>query len=374
MSGKKVEFLYLCEEDMIKAGVLDAGKCVDTIDEMFKIVGEGDYLMGGLSENEHGLRIIFPAEKRFPNMPVIGPDRRFMAMPAYLGGKFNVCCNKWYGSNIANPSRGLPRSVLTIVLNDVETGEPLAYMSANLVSAMRTGAIPAVGARYLCRKDAGVIAMIGGGVISKATLRCLASAMKNCQTVKIYDIDLKKGQQYAQELGQELGLNIIATNSIEEAVVGADFINVATSGAVKPVIKEEWLKDGAVLASSAWADISENLLINSNIVMDEFKMHKAIADEDAKVPENEAYRRYNLPSTAIFRLAEAGKIEESAIRSLSTIAAGKVPGRQSDKEIFILILGGMPVEDAAWSYTIYQNAMKMGIGQKLTLWNEPHWM
>ena len=45
-------------------------------------------------------------------------------MPAYLGGRFNVCGNKWYGSNMANTKKGLPRSILTVMLNDVETGAP----------------------------------------------------------------------------------------------------------------------------------------------------------------------------------------------------------------------------------------------------------
>ncbi len=170
MAGKKTTFLYLSERDMLKAGVLDGNQCVETIDEMFKVVGEGDYIMGGISENEHGQRIYFPVEKKFPNMPVAGPDRRFMAMVAYLGGSFNVCAEKWYGSNIENPKRGLPRSVLVVVLNNVETGEPFAFMSANLLSAMRTGSIPAVGAKYLASKNARMAAVIGAGVIGKATI------------------------------------------------------------------------------------------------------------------------------------------------------------------------------------------------------------
>ena len=50
---------------------------------------------------------------------------------------------------------GLPRSILMMILNDKDTGAPLALMSANLVSAYRTGGIPGVGAKYLARKDSG---------------------------------------------------------------------------------------------------------------------------------------------------------------------------------------------------------------------------
>ena len=91
MGNTALEFLYLSEPDMIKAGVLDMAKCVRVTDEVFHLLGTGDYLMGGPRENEHGTMIWFPAEQRFPNMPTAGPDRRFMAMVAYVGGRFNVC-------------------------------------------------------------------------------------------------------------------------------------------------------------------------------------------------------------------------------------------------------------------------------------------
>lgn len=94
---------------MIKAGVLDGEQCVLAIEEMFKVLGEGDYLMGGASENDTDKEFTSLQKSDFL-MPVAGPDRRFMSMITYLGGKFNVCAAKWYGSNVENLSRGLPRS------------------------------------------------------------------------------------------------------------------------------------------------------------------------------------------------------------------------------------------------------------------------
>ena len=135
----RIEFLYLSEQDTIQAGVNDAGKCIATCEEVFQLLARGDYLMGGSSHNSHGMGLIFPKESPFPNMPVAGPDRRFFAMPAYLGGKFDVCGCKWYGSNAANTSRGLPRSILTVTLNDKDTGAPLAFMSANLLRRPHRG-------------------------------------------------------------------------------------------------------------------------------------------------------------------------------------------------------------------------------------------
>ena len=114
----KTEFLYMSEPDTIAAGVLDARKCIDNAEEVFTLLAKGDYLMGGNNHNNHGMYIVFPKESEFPNMPVAGPDRRFVAMPAYLGGRFDICGQKWYGSNAANKKKGLPRSVLMVTLNN----------------------------------------------------------------------------------------------------------------------------------------------------------------------------------------------------------------------------------------------------------------
>ena len=170
---ERLDFLFLNEAEAVKAGARDMVRCIEVMDEVFSLLGQGDYLMGSPNHNSHGIKIYFPKESPFPNMPKKGPDRRFMALVAYLGGRFNVCGEKWYGSNLANREKGLPRSILTTVLNDADTGAPLAFLSANTLSATRTGAIPAVGARYLAREDASVLGIIGAGVIGRSCLTAL---------------------------------------------------------------------------------------------------------------------------------------------------------------------------------------------------------
>lgn len=373
MKGKRTTFLYLSEPDMIKAGVLNGDQCVQAIDDMFKVVGEGDYIMGGLSGNEHGQRIFFPAEKLFLNMPVAGPDRRFMAMVAYLGGKFNVCGEKWYGSNVENTKRGLPRSVLVVVLNDVETGEPLAFMSANLLSAMRTGAVPAVGAKYLASKSASTAACIGAGVISKATITCMKAALPGLNKVLVYDLFAEKSKAFCEEMSEKLGLEFEAAISMEEAVRAADVITIATSGNSKPIIKKEWVKSNAYIATQGTADIPDDLFVSSRIVFDEIKMHKSWKEEEDSIPEEKAAMRLDMPGTGVFRLCDEGKINPDSLLSLSKIAYGSEQGRTKEDERFICIIGGMPVEDVAWGKTLLDNAFKMGIGQELVLWDEAYW-
>ncbi len=118
-------------------------------------------------------------------MPIDGPDRRFMAMPAYLGGDYQVAGCKWYGSNVENKQLGLPRSILMFTLNDRDTGARLAIMSANLLSAYRTRAIPGVGARYLAREDARVVGIVGPAPMNRTSLESFLAVRPGIETVKV---------------------------------------------------------------------------------------------------------------------------------------------------------------------------------------------
>lgn len=86
ISETRIDFLYLNEPDMIAAGVTDMARCVDVMEETLVLLRRGDFRMAGANAMSHGAMISFPKEPEFENMPADGPDRRFMAMPAYLGG------------------------------------------------------------------------------------------------------------------------------------------------------------------------------------------------------------------------------------------------------------------------------------------------
>ena len=178
--------------------------------------------MGGPSGQHHGMKIHFPKEPCGPRMPVEGPDRRFMALVSYLGGDFHVCGTKWYGSNIENPARGLPRSILLVIINDPDTGAPLAIMDGNLISAMRTGAVIGLGAKYLVPQEAEVAGIIAAGVISKTSLMALAVGMPNLKEVKVFDINHEKAETFSGEMTEKLGVNVYPVDRMETAVRDSD--------------------------------------------------------------------------------------------------------------------------------------------------------
>ena len=362
----KIDFLYLSEPDM--------GKCVDVMEDMMVTLNKGDYVMGGENHNSHGCMVTFPDNPEFEGMPKNGEDRRFMAMPAYLGGNFQMAGMKWYGSNIENKKEGLPRSILMMMLNDKDTGAPLALMSANLLSAYRTGAIPGVGAKYLARKDSKTVAIVGPGVMGKTALAAFMSVCPKIDTVKIKGRGKKSIDSFVEFVKKEFPqvTTIKVCDTMEEAVRDSDIINTATSVGDKeslfPYINDEWIKEGALICMpSARFDEKFYLDENTKLVVDNYKLYEAWADE-YPYP---SYDPVQVVGAKFMDLLHDKKITRDEIIDIADVITKKVAGRDNDKQKIIYSVGGMPVEDIAWGETVYKNAVKMGIGVKLHLWDEP---
>ena len=369
--GKKTEFLYLNEAEMIEAGVLDYSHCIDVEEEVFRLLSAGDYVMGGDKKNSHGIMMRFPKESPFPNMPLDAPDRRFMAMPAYVGGRFNVAGQKWYGSNIVNPKRGLPRSILMVMLNDADTCEPLALMSGNLISSVRTGCVPGVAVRHLANKNAKVCTCIGAGPVSAACFEGIIAEAKNLEELVVCDIIIEKAEEFAKKMSQKYDIKASATTNLEQGVRKGDIVSVAASP-VKPItLNNDWLKKGSLLIFSGRGNVDEGYFTSSRVIWDNTKMHEVYFDEHLLLPENERF--INGIAVQIYRFMYEGKLPPITEGiSLGDVILNSELGRKSEDERICFIASGMPVWDVAWGYELYQNALKKGLGQKLLLWDEPY--
>lgn len=377
MNDSEIDFLYLSEEDMIKAGVTDMKACIDTMEEMFRLLKLGDYRMGGANNNSHGAMVSFPPSSPFPEMPVSGPDRRFMAMPAYLGGRFDMAGVKWYGSNVENRKKGLPRSILMLTLNDKDTGAPVAYMSANLLSAYRTGAVPGVGFRYFSKEDARIVGIIGPGVMNRTALAAMLAVRPTIDTVKIKgsrpdSLSTKAYVQYIQsEFPQIKTVQVV--DSIEEAVRNSDIVSIAISGTMGsveqyPYVKEEWIKPGAVFSCPAAARFDEDFILHrARNITDNIHLYEAWQVETT-FP---TYACVPMPAMNCLDLITEGKMTSDRMDDLGDVILGNVPVHRNENEIVIYSVGGMPIEDVAWGTVCYRKAKELQIGVGLNLWKTP---
>lgn len=378
-----IDFLYLSEKDMIEAGVLDAAACVECMDDVMSLFGKKDFLLGGPKNDEHGLQMNFPKASPIEGFPLDnGPDRRFNAMPAYLGGRFHIAGQKWYGSNHENIKKGLPRSILMVTLNDVDTGAPMAYMSANLLSAMRTGAMPAMAAKYLANKDSKVLSILGPGVINRCALMCYMAVLPDIEKIKI------KGSSPESKSAQEMKKFIEDTypqvkeieicDTLEQACRDADVVSEAMSVSLDQAeeFHLDWFKKGAsVFSMGSFLYRNFDELKNVVMVVDNYGMYdKYMNNFLARGPVDELgnKREWVIMGIHFIHLVRQGVVDRSQVLDLCDIVNGLIPGRKNKDEIVFCSSGGMPIEDVAWGYDCYNNAISKGIGTKLNLWDEPY--
>lgn len=378
MSEAKVDFLYLSEPEMLEAGVNDVVACTECMEELLITMDKGDYIMGGDNGNSHGTMITFPENPPFPNMPKAGPDRRFMAMPAYVGGATAMAGMKWYGSNVENREKGLPRSILMVMLNDKDSGIPLALMSANLLSAYRTAAIPGAGVKNLAVKNAKVLGIVGPGVINITAIETFAALRPTLDTLKIKGRgkeSIDRCIAFVKENCPQF-TTIKVVDTLEECVRDSDILSFATSTSMGmsreqyPFIDESWIKPGALFCIPGSGDFTDEFVCSgkAKLVCDNIKLYEAWAEEYPYPTYNQIY----IPGSLWLDLVHEGKLSRDKIINLGAILSGKEQGRKDDDEIIIYSVGGMPVEDVAWGKVVYENAKKRGIGTKLNLWDKPY--
>ncbi|MEE1199615.1 MAG: tyramine oxidase subunit B [Christensenellales bacterium] len=378
MSGK-VDFLYLNEEEMIAAGVKDMPECIQAMEDMFTLLYKGDYRMGGEDANEHGIRVSFPKSSDIEGMPVHAPDYRFMAMPAYLGGRFHMFGIKSYGSHHTNKDKGLPRSILMMSLLDIDTGAPIAYMSANILSAMRTAATAGVGTKYLSNKDPRVLGIIGPGVMSTYTLDAIMVTQPKITTLKVKGrgkASLDKFIGYAKANYPELK-TVVACDTIEETCRDSDIIYFGTANAAKfednPRIEQEWVKRGALVISASSLLISTDFLSDPGVklVADNYLMYEGWG-AGRELPTQKTVS--TLLGMGFYDAVCENKLQRSQIADMGGILLGDQTGRDSEDQIVVYSVGGMPIEDVAWAYDVYKKAIERGVGTKLKVWDEPELM
>lgn len=383
MGYPKIDFLYLNEKDMIEAGVLDAAGCIETMRDTMALFGKKDFLLGGPNADEHGLQMNFPQKSDIEGFPLDdGPDRRFMAMPAYLGGRFHIAGQKFYGSNSHNAALGLPRSILMVTLSDVDTGAPKAIMSANLLSAMRTGAMPAMAATYLANKDSEVLSLLGPGVINKCALMCYMEVLPNIKKIKIRGSSSKSKtalamKEFIEETYPQVK-EVVICDSLEEACRDADVVSEAMS-VTKESMEEfrlEWFKKGAtVFSMGSFLYRKYEDFKNTTMVVDNYGMYQKYLNNFIARGPLDAFgnkREWVIMGIHFVHLVKTGQVQREQVINLCDIVNGKSEGRTSQDEIVMCSIGGMPLEDLSWGYDCYQRAMKKGLGTSLNLWDAPY--
>ncbi|MCR4440769.1 MAG: hypothetical protein QHH10_01280 [Peptococcaceae bacterium] len=339
----KAEMLYLSQEDVKAAGALDMSVAVPTMEEVFKLHYRREYVLPP------------KCVLRWGDVESESSRGRINAMPGWVGGNIGAVGIKWIASSPRNPFwHKLPRASAIIILNDPETLVPIAVMDGTVISASRTGANTGVAAKYLARPDSKTVGLIGAGVQNRTQLLALCYVLPEIEEVRIFDLDKNRASAFAREMGEWTGKKIEAVEWALDAVAGADVFVTATV-TKEPVIKPSWIEKGVFYSHVGSHECEFETIL---------KMDKIIVDDWAEI------KHRGVESLAL--MYNAGLINDSAITAeIGMIAAGARPGRENRDEKIYFNTVGMGIEDVALASKVYQKALDLGLGQKLTLWDNP---
>jgi ornithine cyclodeaminase/alanine dehydrogenase-like protein (mu-crystallin family) len=318
--------LYLSRKD-IETINLPMQEIIDALEVMFKEKGAG--------------------RTEMPPKPGIHtrPDAFIHAMPAYIPS-LQSAGMKWVSGYPDNQRKGLPYITGLLLLNDPETGIPIAIMDCTWITAKRTGAATAVAAKYLARPDSATVGIVACGVQGRSNLEALTYLFK-IKKVKAYDLYPEVGERYAREMSKALNLDIEPVKRLTEAVKGLDL--VVTSGPIvkhpRPLIEPGWLSEGAFA---------------SPVDFDSYWKGEALRQIDKLATDDLLQMRY-------YRQEGYFKETPEPYADLGEIVTGFKPGRESSEERTMSINLGLALDDMAPAIRIYHLAKTKGMGVELPL-------
>jgi alanine dehydrogenase len=257
---------------------------------------------------------------------------------------------KVVGDFLENYKRGLPSELALLNLFDPKTGAPVAIIDASDITDMRTGAVTAIGARHLARKDAKVLGHIGARGTSYWNVRLLESIF-HFDEIRVHSRRPESRNRFAGTLERDLKRKIVVTDNWESCVRGADIVVEASRlERPEPLLKTAWIRKGAcVIPYGTMSAVELSLTdIMDKIVMDDWGQAKAG------------------PFGALRAHVDSGRLSERNLHAeLGEIVAGLKPGREREDETILFWHRGLSLSDIALGAAMLKKAVSMGIGQKL---------
>ena len=238
---------------------------------------------------------------------------------------------------------------------DPETGETLAVIKRSRGAlgsrpgkidsgSLRTGAAAAIGAKHMGRVSIEAVGVIGTGRIGRASLACVAE-------VRDFDViyshsGRRRDEEFPRVMGEIIGVDVVACETPEEVVRGSDILVTATY-AQEPVVRGEWLKEGAHI-SGMGADGP----MKAEMDVEVFRRASWVAVDSEKC----------LSIGEVARSLEAGALDRDKIWRIGEVVAGLKPGRKDDSEITVFESDGTHIQSAAVVHLIYEKAVELGLG------------
>ncbi len=323
----KRELLYLSQAEVVAAG-LTMAEIIDLLEIAFREKGEG--------------RVELPPK---PGIHPGDADNFMHAMPAYIPAMKSAGI-KWVSGFPGNRERGLPYITGLLILNDPQTGIPLAVMDCEWITAMRTAAATAVAARRLARPESSVVGILGCGVQGRAHAEAL-KVLFPLRRVMAYDVRPEAVRSFAEEIERRSDVEVVPVGDPRQAVGNCDM--VVTSG---PIVKVPH----ATILVGWWDEGTFASLVDFDSFWHPAAMKQASKFCTDDIPQLMHYKRIGYFQDIPPIYADLGEL-----------VAGKKAGRENAAERTIACNLGLALDDMAVAPTIHQRAIEKGLGTWLPL-------
>jgi len=258
---------------------------------------------------------------------------------------------KVVGDFVNNYQRDLPSELAVLNLFDPETGAPKAILDATSITDMRTGAMTALGAKYLARKSSKVLAHVGARGTSYWNVRLL-DHLFDFDEIRVHSRREESRNSFAERLSRDLGKPVRAVADWESCVRDADIVVEASRlPKPEPLLKTEWIKRGALVMPYGTMSAVELSLTDI--------MSKMVVDDWGQC-------RKGLPFGALRQHVDSDRLSEQTLHAeLGQIVAGRKAPRENDEETILFWHRGLSLSDIALGHTMLEKARSMNLGQTL---------
>jgi ornithine cyclodeaminase len=258
---------------------------------------------------------------------------------------------KVVGDFYNNYTLDLPSEVAVLMLFDPATGIPRAFIDATAITEQRTGAMTALGAKHLARKNSRILGHVGARATAYWNVRLLDHLFDFAE-IRVHSRRPESRDGFAATLSRDLSKPVRAVDSWEDCVRDADIVVEASRlERPQPLLKTEWIKRGALVVPYGTMSAVELSLTD---IMD-----KMVVDDWGQC-------RKGLPFGALRAHVDSGRLHEGNLHAeLGQIVAGQRAGRESDQETILFWHRGLSITDIALGHALLTKATSLGAGQVL---------
>jgi alanine dehydrogenase len=319
---------------------LDVDALEMTDDEILAAVEAGLHAQGS------GQAVIEPRVHLMPDPTFNG---HFNVLRGYIA-PMNHAGVKIVGDYVDNYKKGLPSEMALLNLFDPRTGMPQAIIDATAITEMRTGAITALGAKHLARKDSKILGHIGARGTAYWNVRLL-DRLFDFDEIRVHSRRPESRESFARKLSEDLGKPVRVTEDWQSCVEGADIVVEASRlPEPKPMLLTEWIKPAAFVVPYGTMSAVELSLTD---IMD-----KMVVDDWGQCKGG--------PFGSLRRHVETGKLSAETLHAeLCEIVVGTKPGRQTDSETILFWHRGLSLSDIALGHVMLEKARACGVGTEL---------